>query len=216
MTSSEQPDARTEGAEPPHLPVRATAFQVTPLFDTSCAGLTTGEQDRQIKGQAAQVSREPGAMVATRWSNVGRYQRERRSGTRSAAPRRHVCVSRGPVSTGPACRSAVSRRAGTSAVLAGRTRNEAEPKHVPHDEETRGIVTESPARSTSDTGSTVGRADSVASQDVPSAIRGTGWKPAMRSRLATSRGPPVTMRAGTLRHGADVSRGHVDRVPRHL
>ena len=136
MTSEEQPDARTEGAEPPHLPVRATTFQVTPLFDTSCPGLTTGEQDRQIKGQAAQVSRKPGAMVATRWSNVGRYQRERRSGTRSAAPRRHVCVSRGPVSTGPACRSAVSRPAGTWAGLAGRTRNEAEPKQLPPDEET--------------------------------------------------------------------------------
>ena len=62
----------------------------------------------------------------------------------------------------------------------------------------------------------VGRADSVASQDVPTAIRGTGWYPAMRSRLATSRGSPVTMRVGTLRHGAEVSRGHVDRVPRHL
>ena len=160
-------------------------------------------------------------MVATRRSDVVKYQREREAGTRSAAPRRalpetHVRVSSGPVNTGPACRSAVSRPAGTWAGLAGLTRNEAEPKQLPQDEETRGIVIESPARSTSDTGSTVGRADSVASQDVPTAIRGTGWKPAMRSRLATSRGPPVTMRVGTLRHGADVSRGHVDRVPRHL
>ena len=136
MTSQEQPDARTDGAQTPHLPVRATAFRVTPLFDTSCPGLTTGEQHRQIKGQAAQVSRKPGAMVATRWSDVVRYQRGRGSGTRSAAPRRHVRVSSGPVSTGPACRSAVSRPAGTWAGLAGRTRNEAEPKQLPPDEET--------------------------------------------------------------------------------
>ena len=121
MTSQEQRDARTEWAQTPHLPVRATALRVTPLFDTSCPGLTTGEQDREIKGHAAQVSRKQGAMVATRWSDVARYQRERGAGARSAAPRRalpekHVRVSSGPVSTGPACRSAVSRPPGNNKV----------------------------------------------------------------------------------------------------
>ena len=119
MTSQEQPDARTEGAQPPHLPVQATDLHVTSLFDTSCHGLTTGGQDREMKGHATQVPRKPGAMVATMWSDVVRYQRERRAGTRSAAPRRalpekHVRVSSAPVGTGPACSSAVSRPPGNN------------------------------------------------------------------------------------------------------
>ena len=35
MTSQGQREARTEGAQTPHLPVRATALRDTSLFDTS-------------------------------------------------------------------------------------------------------------------------------------------------------------------------------------
>ena len=55
---------------------------------------------------------------------------------------------------------------------------------------------------------------SEASPEEPTSIRRTGRKPALRNRLATTRGPPVTMRAGTLRHGAYASPAHVDRAPR--
>ena len=104
---------------------------------------------------------------------------------------------------------------GTWAGLAGRTRNEADPRQQPPDEDRHEELSLGALRDQPVTGSTAGRAGSVASQEVPTAIRGTGWKPALRNRLATSRGPPVTMRVGTLPHVAYVSRGHVDRVPRH-
>ena len=84
-------------------------------------GLTTRGQDREMKCHAAQVPRKPGAMVATRWSDVVRYQRQRRARTRSGAPRRtvpekHVGVSIAPGGTGPACRPAVSRHPGNNKV----------------------------------------------------------------------------------------------------
>ena len=113
-------------------------------------------QDREMKGDAAQVSRTPGAMVGARWSGVDRYQSQQGGGTRSAAlrrafPEKQGRVSSGPVSTGPACRSAVSRSPepiglpgrqprtdesrGTWAGLAGRTRNEEESEQLAPEEE---------------------------------------------------------------------------------
>ena len=70
------------------LTVRATALRDTRLFDTYSPGQNTEEQYRELKGYAAQISRKQGAMVATRRSDVVKYQREREAGTRSAAPRR--------------------------------------------------------------------------------------------------------------------------------
>ena len=72
-----------------------------------------------MKGDAVQVSRTPGTVVGTRWSGVDRYQRQQGGGTRSAAlrrafPEKQGRVSSGPVSTGPACRSAVSRSPGNN------------------------------------------------------------------------------------------------------
>ena len=103
------------------LTVRTTALRDTRLFDTYSTCQNTGEQYRELKGYAPQISGKPGAMVATRWSDVVRYQRQRRARTRSAAPRRtvpekHVRVSSAPVGTGPACRSAVSRPPGNNKV----------------------------------------------------------------------------------------------------
>ena len=84
-------------------------------------GLTTRGQDREMKCHAAHVPRKPGAMVATRWSGVDRYQRQQGGGTRSASlrrafPEKQGRVSSGPVSTGPPCRSAVSRSPGNNRV----------------------------------------------------------------------------------------------------
>ena len=99
---------------------------------------------------------------------------------------------------------------GTWAGLAGRTRKEAEPRQQPPDEDRHEELSLGALRDQPVTGSTAGRAGPVASQEVRTAIRGTGWKPALRNRLATSRGPPVTMRVGTLRQGPYVSRAHFD------
>jgi len=108
-----------------------------------------------MKGDAAQVSRTPGAMVGARWSGVDRYQSQQGGGTRSAAlrralPKKQGRVSSGPVSTGPACRSAARARnqwdvpgrqprtdesRGTWAGLAGRTQNEAESEKLAPEEE---------------------------------------------------------------------------------
>ena len=73
------------------------------------------------------------------------------------------------------------------------------------------------ARETRATGNIAGSNGAEASQEEPTGnmARGTGRKPALRNRLATTRGPPVTMRAATLRHATYASRAHVDCVPHY-
>ena len=85
MTSEEQPDVRTEGAEPVHLPVRATASQVIPLFDTSCLGLT----DHRGAGPTDKMPSGPGLQKA---GSYGSNQVEqRRQVAEGAAIRDTIC-----------------------------------------------------------------------------------------------------------------------------
>ena len=157
MTSQEQPDARTEAGQTPHLPVKATALLVTSLFDTSWPW-----PDHKGAGPRDEVPRGPCPQKA---GSHGSNPVERRSQIPEAAKSKDAIWSTATNSTGEARRSEhcpgghgpsmqarsqqtsgkqqgaprsqplADESRGTWAGLAGRTRNEAEPRQQPPDEE---------------------------------------------------------------------------------
>ena len=126
-----------------------------------------GPRDEGPRGPGLQKAGSHGSNPVERRSQIpeGAGSRDAICSTATARPREQWPGEHGPSMQvrsqqtsgkqqgAPRSKPLADESCGTWAGLAGRTRNEAEPKQLPQDEETRGIVIESPARSTSDTGS---------------------------------------------------------------
>ena len=169
MTSQEQPDARTEAGQTPHLPVQATALRVTSLFGTSWPWPDhkgAGPRDEVPRGPCPQKAGSHGSNPVERRSQIpegaeskGTMCSTATNSTGEARPREQCPGGHGPSMQvrsqqtsgkqqgAPRSQPLADESRGTWAGLAGRTRNEAETgqqaaEEERHEELSRGAMRE--------------------------------------------------------------------------